>query len=156
MIFLEDEDLKCNAHLLSSLITNSITNINNEAQQSILACVSLFCKIPLTLKMNNMKKIIISAAFLTICFTGLKANNNISDNGKGNNVHNILSTQLPSSLLKNIKKEYSSYWITELVEKDNNKKPAYFITLENADQTVKLSCDNAKIWTVISVSPKAE
>ena len=102
-----------------------------------------------------MKKIIVSAAFFAMSLTATKANAMFSDSAKESSVHNILSTQLPSALSKNIKKEYSGYWITELVEKDNNKKAAYFITLENADQVVKLSCDNTKNWNVVSVSPKA-
>jgi len=62
---------------------------------------------------------------------------------------------LPSVLLRDIKKEYKGYWITELYEVGKSKRPFYFITVENADQIVKLSCDDSENWFIKNTVIKA-
>ena len=69
-------------------------------------------------------------------------------------MHNILSTQLPVALLADIKKEYKGYWITELYEEGKSNQPSYFITVENADQIIKLSSDDSESWVIISTTIK--
>ncbi|HLI94385.1 MAG TPA: hypothetical protein VKU83_12265 [Puia sp.] len=69
-------------------------------------------------------------------------------------VRNIVSTQLPSKLLTTIKKNYKSYWITNLYKENLNGKVSYFITLENSDQTVKLNTTRSAGWSIIRVVPK--
>ena len=69
-------------------------------------------------------------------------------------VRNILSTQLPSRLLTPIKKNYSNYWITDLHKQVTNGKVAYYITLESADQKIKLSATPSKNWMRTSVMTK--
>jgi len=51
---------------------------------------------------------------------------------------NIQSTQLPLQLLGDLKKNYSSYWISDLFELSSDNQSNYYITLENADAKVTL------------------
>ena len=69
---------------------------------------------------------------------------------------NILSTQLPAALLADIKADYKDYWITDLVQKEKKKKSDYFITLENADQTVQMSSTDGDNWVVTNTIMKAQ
>jgi len=69
-------------------------------------------------------------------------------------VRNILSTQLPSRLLTPIKKNYSNYWITDLHKQVSNGKVSYYITLEDADQKIRLSASRSTGWTRTSVMSK--
>ena len=67
---------------------------------------------------------------------------------------NIVSTQLPATLLTNIRTGYKGYWITECYEKGKERRPDYFITLENADQVVQLRASHKKPWEVVSTQVK--
>lgn len=67
---------------------------------------------------------------------------------------NIISSQLPSKLLTSIRKNYKNYWITNLYKESLNGKVSYFITLENADQTVKLNTSRTTGWSIFRVVPK--
>jgi hypothetical protein len=69
-------------------------------------------------------------------------------------VHNILSNQLPARLLTTIKKSYKDYWITDLYKEVTNGKVAYHITLENADQKIKLNTSHSVNWAIARVVPK--
>ncbi len=51
---------------------------------------------------------------------------------------NILTSQLPASLQKTIKKNYRNYWVTDLFELNRNGRTSYYISLESADQTIIL------------------
>jgi hypothetical protein len=67
--------------------------------------------------------------------------------------HNIKSTQLPLTLLMQVKNDYSNFWITELFELNSDGESTYYITLENADRKITLrSSDNN--WDVFSKSTK--
>jgi hypothetical protein len=102
-----------------------------------------------------MKKIIFAAALLlSMGFAGASAAEFKRSARPIVPVHNILSTQLPPVLLQNIKKEYKEYWITELYQEGNSKQASYFITVENADQVIKLNCDDKENWIVISTTIK--
>ena len=59
---------------------------------------------------------------------------------------NILSVQLPIRLLASLKNEYSSHWITELFEVSSNSGTDYYVTLENADNTLVLKSANGSSW----------
>lgn len=96
-----------------------------------------------------MKTIIIALA-VTLSVTGIteaRAENTPS-------TRNILSTQLPSRLLTPIKKNLNSFWITDLHKQVLNGKVSYFITLEDADQKIKLSANTSTGWTRTSVLSK--
>jgi hypothetical protein len=113
--------------------------------------------IPLLLKVNNMKKIIIGfVIFLLSGLAGTRAGESINTNFHPTaGVHNILSSKLPPVLLTEIKKDYKGYWITELYEEGKPKRTSYFITLENADEIIKLSCADSENWVVKSTTMKA-
>jgi hypothetical protein len=91
----------------------------------------------LTFKMNNM----ILTAFYT---------------NKGELLavtHNITSTQLPLSLLMQVKHDYSSYWISDLFELNANGETNYYLTLENTEKKVTLRSNNNN-WEVYSKAAK--
>lgn len=67
---------------------------------------------------------------------------------------NILSTQLPITLMTQLKEQYGSYWISTLFEVANNGTTQYFITLENADQQLVLKSENSSSWTSFSKNKK--
>lgn len=51
---------------------------------------------------------------------------------------NIQSSQLPINLLNNLKKDYNSFWITDLFEMASGNETAYYVTLESSDSMVVL------------------
>lgn len=67
---------------------------------------------------------------------------------------NITSTQLPLSLLAEMKKEYAQYWITDLFELANDNGTTYFVTLENGDQSVVLKATGIAGWSVFKKDRK--
>jgi hypothetical protein len=69
-------------------------------------------------------------------------------------VRNIVSDQLPISLLTNLKKEYTGYWISELFELASDDQTTYYVTLENADKKIVLRSNGTDSWDVYSKSRK--
>jgi len=63
--------------------------------------------------------------------------------------HNIRSTELPLSLLMQIKQYYSNYWITDCFEIDANGTTNYYITVENSDTKLTLR-SNESDWETYS------
>jgi hypothetical protein len=103
-----------------------------------------------------MKKKIIASAFLFAVGLGSawandRSYSTLATFGK---VHNILSDKLPATLLANIKKDYKDYWITELYKEGGEKEPSYFITVENADQVIKMSSTDSENWVVTDTMVK--
>jgi hypothetical protein len=70
-------------------------------------------------------------------------------------VHNILSTQLPINLQASLKKAYDGYWISDLFELAKPDSSSYFITIQNADQTITLESTNSSNWSVYSKTKKS-
>jgi hypothetical protein len=66
---------------------------------------------------------------------------------------NIASTQLPLRLLMDLKRNYTSYWITDLFEINTNGTSSYFITLENADTKLTLQSGEAS-WDLYNKTVK--
>ncbi|HMI60501.1 MAG TPA: hypothetical protein VK518_06325 [Puia sp.] len=66
---------------------------------------------------------------------------------------NIVSSQLPVNLLTNLKKYYSTTWITDLFELSSENQDCYYITLENADSKVTLR-SNGDSWEFYTTSKK--
>lgn len=62
---------------------------------------------------------------------------------------NIVSSQLPVSLLMNFKKHYSEYWITDLFEMTQDQESSYYLTLENSNTRMTLR-SNGDGWEVYS------
>ncbi len=135
----------------------SLTNLNSSLRSSLLTDGA--CRPELTLpntKKKKMKKTFLGAALLLfIGAAHVSAAGRTPQMGQPAIVHNILSSQLPTALLMDIKTDYKDYWITELSEEGKGKHPDYSLTLENADQVIQLHSSDSKIWVVISTSIKA-
>lgn len=69
-------------------------------------------------------------------------------------VHNILSTQLPDDLQGEIKEQYGNYWITELFQVSKDGDSCYYVSLQNADETVNLRSTPDQGWEVYSIVKK--
>jgi len=69
-------------------------------------------------------------------------------------VRNIVSDQLPISLLTSLKKEYTGYWISELFELAADDQTTYYVTLENADKKIVLRSSGLDEWDVYSKTRK--
>ena len=61
---------------------------------------------------------------------------------------NITSAQLPISLLSELKKNYSEYWITDLFEMAASDGTAYYVSLENADNSTILKSSAGEDWSI--------
>ena len=60
---------------------------------------------------------------------------------------NIPSSQLPLKLQTSLKKNYNSYWISDLFEVSNNDGTSYYVTLENGDNKVILKSSAGNDWS---------
>ena len=69
-------------------------------------------------------------------------------------VRNIVSDQLPISLLTSLKKEYTGYWISELFELASDDQTTYYVTLENADKKIVLRSSGLDDWDLNSKTRK--
>jgi hypothetical protein len=61
---------------------------------------------------------------------------------------NVLSDHLPILLLLNLKKNYSHYWISDLVEMNSEGETAWYVRLESADETVILKSGAYNHWAI--------
>lgn len=68
---------------------------------------------------------------------------------------NILSSQLPMSLLVDIKKNYSQFWITDLFEIVMDNETSYYLTVENRDQIMTLKANGSNGWEVFKKEKKS-
>jgi len=103
-----------------------------------------------------MKKIVLGAALVLLIGAAHASESRFaSEKGQPHIMRNILSNQLPVTLLGDIKKDYKDYWITALSEEGQGRRQDYFITLENADQIVQLRSSNSKKWVIMNTSVKA-
>jgi hypothetical protein len=67
----------------------------------------------------------------------------------------ISSVDLPMSLQTGLKRNYNTFWISDLFEVSNNDGTGYYITLENADSKVVLKSNASGTWNVYSKTTKA-
>jgi hypothetical protein len=67
---------------------------------------------------------------------------------------NILSEQLPINLMNDLKKGYGNYWISELFEMDRDGQASYYVTLENADETLILKSGSFNSWSTYKRTKK--
>ena len=67
----------------------------------------------------------------------------------------ISSLDLPLSLQTSLKKEYGSYWISDLFEVSNSEGTSYYITVENADQKIMLKSTSGENWRTYRKNTKA-
>jgi hypothetical protein len=107
-----------------------------------------------------MKKTIPSIVLLlTIGLTNARATGGVKNEAATSKksspaIHNILSDQLPARLLTGIRKNYKSYWISDLYKKTINGRASYCITVENADKKVTLNATPSTTWLVTRVVSK--
>lgn len=69
-------------------------------------------------------------------------------------VRNLVSDQLPISLLAELKKDYNDYWITDLFEIVTDGQTNYYVTLENSDKKIVLKSQGVEFWSVFSKEKK--
>jgi hypothetical protein len=62
-------------------------------------------------------------------------------------IKNLLSTELPINLQLSLKKDYGSYWISDLFEFARNAESGYFITVENSDTKLVLQSEGSD-WKI--------
>ncbi|RYY28030.1 MAG: hypothetical protein EOO04_08970 [Chitinophagaceae bacterium] len=67
---------------------------------------------------------------------------------------NITASQLPLNLLNDVKKNYANSWITDLFEITTNAETSYYVTLEDADQTLVLKSSGAYGWSTYKKEKK--
>ena len=58
----------------------------------------------------------------------------------------VSPVDLPLALQADLKKNYQSYWISNLFEAATSEGTTYYITIEDADQSIVLKSDNARDW----------
>jgi hypothetical protein len=68
---------------------------------------------------------------------------------------NITTSELPLKLQADLKKNYDTYWISDLFEAAREEGTSYYLTLEDADTrlVLKASADNS--WTVYEKTKKS-
>jgi hypothetical protein len=68
-------------------------------------------------------------------------------------VHHILTSSLPEDLSRDIKTNYSNYWVSELFKLSSDQGDAYYIQLQSADETIVLTTEGTGSWHLYS-APK--
>ena len=66
---------------------------------------------------------------------------------------NISSQDLPMVLQIKLKKNFTDFWVTELIEATNDSGTHYFVTLENADSKIILESTSMG-WSTFSKNKK--
>ena len=64
--------------------------------------------------------------------------------------------QLPIMLLTDLKNDYSEYWVSDLVEVNNDQGTHYYVTLENAGTKIILHSVNGSQWTTYNKQKKIQ
>lgn len=67
---------------------------------------------------------------------------------------NILSDKLPIYQMIELKKNYEGYWISNLFEVNMHNDTYYYVTVENAEQTLVLKSSENGGWEVYSKTSK--
>ncbi len=67
---------------------------------------------------------------------------------------NISSLQLPIALQVDLKKNYNSYWITDVMEMATEEGTSYYVTVENADTQLTLK-SNYDTWNTFKKQSKS-
>jgi hypothetical protein len=69
-------------------------------------------------------------------------------------VRNIVSDQLPITLVTDLRRDYAGYWITDLFEISSDNQTTYYVTLENSDKKLVLKSEGTEYWGVYSKEKK--
>ena len=67
----------------------------------------------------------------------------------------ITSFDLPLNLQSELKKSYSDYWISDLVEVTKSNSTTYYITIEDADTQYVLKAAGGETWSEFRKMKKA-
>ncbi len=67
-------------------------------------------------------------------------------------IRHILTTDLPGELRNIIKKEYGSFWVSELFKLDTDQGISYYIRMENGTETLVLNSDGTEGWKTYSMT----
>ena len=68
---------------------------------------------------------------------------------------NITTSELPLKLQTELKKNYESYWISDLFEAAREEGTSYYLTLEDADTRLVLKASADNNWTVYEKTKKS-
>ncbi|MBD0332722.1 MAG: hypothetical protein ICV66_08700 [Chitinophagaceae bacterium] len=68
---------------------------------------------------------------------------------------NVTALQMPAVLQAELKKDYTSYWITDLFEITNEQGTYYYVTLETADSKIVLKSTSFNKWSTYKKSQKS-
>ena len=66
---------------------------------------------------------------------------------------NITSHQLPLNLQTALKKDYNTFWVSDLFEINTAEGTSYYVTLESAENKIVLHSDHSN-WALYSKSKK--
>jgi len=69
-------------------------------------------------------------------------------------VRNILSDQLPLALMRDIRSNFSNYWISNLFELSADGQSTYYATMENSCETLILKSNGFNEWSVYAREKK--
>jgi hypothetical protein len=69
---------------------------------------------------------------------------------------NITSSQLPLSLMTDLRNNYRGHWISDLFEIAVNGETTYYITLENGDYSLVLKSTGSAGWEVFKKERKED
>lgn len=67
---------------------------------------------------------------------------------------NLQTTQLPINLMTDIKKNYGKAWVSDLFELTSNDETSYYVTLQDADQTIVLKSYGTLGWSIYKKEKK--
>jgi hypothetical protein len=102
------------------------------------------------------KNTLVLALLIIFSFGSVSANNNLGSPSKSlGRAHNILSSKLPVRLLSEVKKDYKSYWITDLYRQGDKRHHSYTITVENADRIIEMRSTDSRNWTILTSKIKS-
>ena len=67
---------------------------------------------------------------------------------------NILSTTLPASLQNLLRKNFTAFWVSDLVKYDVAGETKYYATVQNADRTTVLESIGDEEWSILKETDK--
>jgi hypothetical protein len=67
---------------------------------------------------------------------------------------NLSPVKLPETLRSELKRNYSNYWITDLVKYRNAEEDGFVVTLEGADKVIVLKAPGGQGWQMYKTSAK--
>lgn len=68
---------------------------------------------------------------------------------------NIISSQLPITLLSDLKRNYGTYWISDLFEISSSSDASYYVTLQSGEQTLVLKSNGISGWELYKKDKKS-